>query len=432
MHELSIAALAFFAGALITWLVQAARARAALATLKAQVDIARNSVAEQRALLQDAQARLTEAFKALSADALRQNNESFLQLARTALEKFHESAKSDLEARRQAVDQLVRPMHESLQRVDEKLGEIEKARVAAYSALHEQLRGLVETHLPMLHNQTANLVKALRQPTVRGRWGEIQLRRVVEMAGMLAHCDFVEQESRTTDEGRLRPDLIVRLPGGKQVVVDAKAPISAYLSAAEAEDEETQRQLLAEHARQVRAHMAALGRKAYFEQFDPAPEFVVLFLPGETFFSAALQQDPALIEFGVNERVIPATPTTLIALLRAVAYGWRQEALAKNAQEVAALGKQLYERVAKLAERWAEVGDRLGKAVDAYNAATGVLENRVLVSTRRFADLRVAPENIEVAEIKPVERVPRKLQAPEMVASMSESAGNVTAINPRQ
>jgi DNA recombination protein RmuC len=308
--------------------------------------------------------------------------------------------------------------------VDGKLGDLERARIAAYSALDEQLRALVETHLPMLKSETSNLVKALRQPTVRGRWGEIQLKRVVEMAGMVDHCDFIEQETRSTEEGRLRPDLIVRLPGGKRIVVDAKAPVTAYLNALEAGDEATQQTLLADHARQVRDHMVALGRKGYWEQFDPTPEFVVLFLPGEVFFSAALQQDPALIEFGVNERVIPATPTTLIALLRAVAYGWRQEALAENAREVAELGKQLYERIATLAGHWSDVGARLDKAVEAYNSSVATLESRVLVSARRLRDLKAAPEGVEIEAIEPVERTTRALQVAEASVAVPRIKGN--------
>jgi DNA recombination protein RmuC len=370
---------------------------------------------EKLGLLRQAEAALADSFKSLSAEALKSNNHAFLDLAKATLEKFQETAKGDLEARRKAVDELVRPMRESLEKVDGKLGEIEKARVAAYAALDEQLKSLVETHLPLLHNETANLVKALRQPAVRGRWGEMQLKRVIEMAGMLAHCDFVEQESRTTEDGRLRPDVIVRLPGGKQIVVDAKVPLKAYLAATEATDETEQRMRLTEHARQVREHMVALGRKAYWEQFDPSPDFVVLFLPGEVFFSAALQQDPELIEFGVNERVIPATPTTLIALLRAVAYGWRQEALAKNAQDVANLGKQLYERIANLASHWTDVGSRLDKAVEAYNKSVGTLESRVLVSARRLRELKAAPDGVEVEAIEPVERKARGLQAVELL-----------------
>ncbi len=390
--------------------------KAKLAGLEAAVTEERKSATEKQAILSKAETVLADAFKALSADALKSNNQAFIDLAKATLEKFQEGARGDLDARHKAVDELVRPIRESLEKVDGKIGEIEKVRLSSYAALNEQLKGLVDTHLPMLRNETANLVKALRQPIVRGRWGEIQLKRVVEMAGMLDHCDFLEQESRTTESGRLRPDMIVRLPGGKSIVVDAKAPISAYLDATESDDETVQRMKLADHARHVREHMTQLGRKAYWEQFDPAPEFVILFLPGEMFFSSALQQDPGLIEFGANERVIPATPTTLISLLKAVSYGWRQEALAQNAQEVATLGRQLYERIAKLGEHWGNVGDKLGRAVDAYNSATSSLETRVFVSARKLRDLKAAPEDLEIAPLFPVERVPRVIQAAELIA----------------
>jgi DNA recombination protein RmuC len=399
---------------------EAAEREAEISQIRARAEEQSKAAAEKLKLLADAEASLSNAFKALSAEALNSNSQNFLQLATASLEKFQEKAKSDLEAREKAVDALVQPIRESLQKVDGKLGEIEKARESAYSALNEQLRGLVETHLPMLRSETSNLVKALRQPTVRGRWGEIQLKRVVEMAGMLEHCDFVEQQSSATEDGRLRPDLIVKLPGGKQIIIDAKAPLTAYLEAAEATDDDSRRLHLVRHAQQVRAHMAALGRKGYWDSFEPTPELVVMFLPGEMFFSAALQADPELIEFGVNEKVVPATPTTLIALLRAIAYGWRQEALALNAQEVAQLGKQLFDRISNLADHWNDVGQRLGKAVDAYNKSVGTLESRVLVSARRFSQLRVTDQEIEPG--KPVDVFPRLLQAPEFV----EQAATVT------
>lgn len=390
-----------------------AEQQAEIRDVRARADEQARASAEKLRLLSDAETSLSNAFKALSAEALKSNNQNFLQLATASLEKFQEKAKGDLEARQKAVDSLVQPIRESLVKVDGKLGEMEKSRESAYSALNEQLRGLVETHLPMRRSETSNLVKALRQPTVRGRWGEMQLRRVVEMAGMLEHCDFVEQQSSTTEDGRLRPDLIVKLPGGKQIVIDAKAPVSAYLEAAEATDDETRQIHLAKHAQQVRAHMTALGRKAYWETFTPTPELVVMFLPGEMFFSAALQQDAELIEFGVHEKVVPATPTTLIALLRAVAYGWRQEALALNAQEVAQLGKQLYERIATLADHWSDVGQRLGKAVDAYNKSVATLESRVLVTTRRFTELKITDRDIAAAQ--PIDVVPRLIQASELL-----------------
>jgi len=393
-----------------------AEQQAEMRDVRARADEQARASAEKLRLLSDAEASLSNAFKAMSAEALKSNNQNFLQLATASLEKFQEKAKGDLEARQKAVDSLVQPIRESLVKVDGKLGEMEKTRESAYAALNEQLRGLVETHLPMLRSETSNLVKALRQPTVRGRWGEMQLRRVVEMAGMVEHCDFVEQQSGTTEDGRLRPDLIVKLPGGKQIVIDAKAPVSAYLEAAEAADDEARQIHLAKHAQQVRAHMTALGRKAYWETFTPTPELVVMFLPGEMFFSAALQQDAELIEFGVNEKVVPATPTTLIALLRAVAYGWRQEALALNAQEVAQLGKQLYERIATLAGHWSDVGEKLEKAVGSYNKSIVSLESRVLVSARRFRDLKAAPDDAEIEAPGPIDTVPRTLQALELTS----------------
>ena len=323
------------------------------------------------------------AFKALSADAMARNNQAFLDL--------------------------VSPVRDSLDKVDSKIQELEKARAGAYAALHEQVRGLAETQT-QLRAETGKLVTALRTPGVRGRWGEIQLRRVVEMAGMLDHCDFVTQTSVISEEGRLRPDLLVCLPAGKTIVVDAKTPLDGYLQAIEAPDEPTRKARLADHARQVRAHLTALGRKSYWEQFDHAPEFAVLFLPGECFFSAALESDPSLIEFGVGQNIILATPTTLIALLRAVAYGWRQENLAQNAAEISALGKDLFKRLSDMGDHWTKMGTALERAVESYNAAVGSLEARVLVTARKFADLKTAPLGVEIAKLEPVEKSVRALQ----------------------
>lgn len=372
---------------------------------------ARILLRNERALATRAETQLRDAFQALSAEALRQNNQSFLQLAKTAFGELQRGAESQLETRQKAIDALVQPINESLEKVDSQLREIEKERVGHYGQLVEQLRFVSEAH-QKLHSETANLVKALRTPSVRGRWGEIQLKRVVEMAGMLEYCDFSEQESIPTETGRLRPDLIVHLPGEKNVVVDAKAPLEAYLEALEAGDDATRELRMKQHARQVRDHMTSLGSKAYWEGLDSVPEFVVMFLPGEAFFSAALQQDPGLIEYGVDQRVIVASPTTLIALLRAVSYGWRQEKIAENAQAISDLGRSLYERLATLAGHFGKLGRGLDHAVDAYNDAIGSLESRVLVAARRFKEMGSGTSN-EIDALEGVERSSRKLQAPE-------------------
>ncbi len=374
----------------------------------------RKQTEEKLAILDEARKKLTDAFKALASDALKSSNESFLDLAKATLGKYQESAKGDLDKRQQAIGELMKPVRESLDKVDTKIREIEKAREGAYHGLREQVGSLLESQKE-LRSETSNLVKALRRPQVRGRWGEMQLKRVVEMAGMLDHCDFHEQQSTDTDEGRLRPDMIVHLPGQQNVVIDAKAPLSAYLEAIEATDDETRTAKLKDHARQVRTHITALGRKSYFDQFEHTPEFVVLFLPGEVFFSAALEQDPALIEVGVDENVIIATPTTLIALLRAVAYGWRQERLADNARQISDLGKELYKRLATMGEHINGVGKALGRATEAYNKAVGSLEAKVLPSARKFRDLGVAGTD-EIKEVLPVENTVRMLQAPEMLS----------------
>jgi len=388
----------------------------AAAGLKESLAAEQKQSREKLALLEDAKRQLTDAFRALAAEALKSSNTSFLELAKTQLEKYQEGARGDLEKRQTAIDEMVKPVKESLGKVDAKLQELEKGRIDAYRGLTEQVRSLSETQRD-LRAETANLVKALRRPQARGRWGEIQLRRVVEMAGMLEHCDFVEQQSTDTDNGRLRPDMIVKLPGRKNIVVDSKAPLEAYLEAIEATDDAIRAAKFKDHARQVRNHITALGRKAYFEQFDFTPEFVVLFLPGEVFFSAALENDPELIELGVSQNVIVATPTTLIALLRAVAYGWRQEALADNAKAISELGQELYKRLSALARHFQKVGSGLTTAIVAYNNAVGALESRVLVSARRFKEYGATSGAAEIEEAKPIETTSRLLQSSELLAS---------------
>ncbi|MFT4176957.1 MAG: DNA recombination protein RmuC [Luteolibacter sp.] len=390
--------------------------------LRARLESELKAASEKQALLERSEAKLSDTFKALSADALRASSEQFLRLAKSSLATQTEEARGDIERRKLAIESLVKPVAESLGKFEMRIGEIEKAREGAYAELKEQVRALGEGQLG-LQRETSALVKALRQPTGRGQWGEIQLRRVVELAGMQEHCDFDTQHTATTDEGkRLRPDLVVRLPGGKIIVVDSKTPMDAYLDALEAQDEQTREEALHRHARQVRTHIQQLSSKDYTRQFAQTPEFTVLFLPSESFFSAALQSDPGLIEQGVDRGVILATPTTLIALLRAVSYGWRQEAIAENAREISALGRTLHERLAKLAEHFAKLGRSLGSAVENYNSAVGSFETRVLSTARKFEDLKATSEAANIPTLEPVDKIPRELQSAALPAPASALA----------
>lgn len=389
-------------------------AEAARIELQANLESERVRAAEKLELLEQARIQLSDAFKALSSDALRHNNQSFLELAKNVLEKYQEGAKGELQQRKQEIDQVLQPVKESLERFDKKVQEVEKDRVGTYEALRAQVQALRESQ-SILQRGTDNLVRALSAPRVRGRWGEIQLKRVVELAGMLSHCDFTEQVTVTGEDSKYRPDLVVQLPGQKQIVVDAKAPLAAYLEALECQDEVQRLEKMKDHARQIRDHLTALSRKSYWEQFEATPEFVVLFLPGENFFNAALEHDPSLIEQGVDQRVILATPTTLIALLKAVAYGWQQDRLSDNAEQICTLGKELYKRMADFGEHLADLGSKLGRAVESYNRAIGTLETRVLVSTRRFRELDAATGDRELKVLDPVDASPRMIQAEELV-----------------
>ncbi len=364
-------------------------------------------LAEEKQLLDQAREKLTEAFASLSAEALRKNNRSFLDLAATSLQQFQEGAKNDLEIRHKAIQTLVEPVLNSLKEVDNKMQQLEKERTAAYAGLMAEVGNMTRTQA-QLQQETANLVKALRRPEVRGRWGEMQLRRVVELAGMINHCDFVEQLSSSSPDSRLRPDLIVMLPGNRRVVVDSKTPLQAYLDAMESEDDDLKRARLADHARQLRTHISQLGNKSYWEQFQPTPEFAVMFIPGEAFFSAALEYDPSLIEYGSQQQVMLATPTTLIALLRVVAFGWKQEAIADNAREISALGQTLYERIRVMSRHFEELRKALERSVEAYNQTVGSLESRVLVTARRFAELGISASK-PLANTVMIDKHPRAL-----------------------
>jgi DNA recombination protein RmuC len=398
-------------GAAIGWLAS----RPALSRLQAALEKDRAIHAERLKAYGDAETKLREAFQALSADALKTNNEAFLSLAETRLREARVEATGDIDARKKAIEDLLAPMARTLEEVDREIKDAERRRVENGAQLMQRIASL-DTAGQSLRDETRRLTDALKRPGVRGRWGELQLKRVVELAGMIEYCDFTEQRTfQTDDDGRIRPDVIVRLPGGKQIVIDAKAPLDAYLRALEAPDEESRQKLLGLHAQQVRGHIAQLSAKSYFDRVASTPEFVVMFLPGEMFFSAALEQDPMLIECGVEKRVIPASPTTLIALLRAVAYGWQQEAMEENARKISDLGKNLYEAVRTLGARFDTLGTRLKSSLEAYNDAVGSLEGNVLVKARKFKELQAANGGEEIKPLEPIDRVPRMLQAPELV-----------------
>ena len=383
---------------------QVARARSAKAAAEARTVGA-----------DDLKRQMAGEFAQLSAEALRRNADQFLQLADTRLGESRTAADDDLARRQEAIEHLLAPIAEQLGRYDEGMQQLERERVRSYTALTEQMKHLARSH-DQLQKETRSLVTALRSPQTRGRWGELQLRRVVEMAGMLERCDFSEQVSSDGDAGRLRPDMVVHLPGGKNVVVDAKVPMQAFLDANEAPDEATRRVHLASHGRQMKAHVDALSRKEYWKRVDPSPEFVVAFIPGDPLLTAALEHEPGLMEYAVANHVLLATPTSLIALLRAVAYGWQQEALTENARQVQVLGAQLYERISVLGDHMAGVGRSLNGAVTAYNRAVGSLEGRVLVTARRFVEMGVVGAGEDpIPTPAPVETAPRPLQATELL-----------------
>jgi len=408
---------AFLSGLALGWGVAQLRsvvAREDNARLRAELAHQGHTIPDKLALLERAQVELKESFDALAASALRANSDEFLKLADQKLGNVQKDAIGEISKRQQALDDLMKPIRDTLTQVDQKLAESERGRLQTGTAIETLLRDLKQQQ-ERLRGETQHLVRALRTPIVRGRWGEMQLRRAVELAGMIEHCDFVEQPSLLAEHGRQRPDLIVTLPGGRTLVIDAKVPLDAYLDAQDAPDDDTRRTRLIDHARQVRDHMTKLGAKSYWEQAQPSPEFVVMFLPGESFFQAALQQDPELVDFGVRCRVFPASPITLIALLQVVAHGWRQERLAHNAEEIQSLGKELYSRVTKMTEYLDALRTRLDSTVRAFNDVVGSYETRVLVTARKFKTLG-ATAGDEIEPLQAVDSVPRVLQSANLLA----------------
>jgi DNA recombination protein RmuC len=401
---------------------RAGRAEADAAGAQAALAAERDAAVQREELLTRRDEELAQAFRALSADALARNNEQFVALAESRIKEataaLHAKADGDAAASTQAIGRLLDPVSATLDRVQGQLREVERERESAYAGLREQVSAM-QVSSEKLQDETKQLVNALRAPQVRGRWGELQLERVVQLAGMVEHCDFSTQVTAQGDDGGVRPDLVVHLAGDKHVVVDAKVPFAAYLQAVESRDAAVHRERLAAHARQLRQHVDALAAKSYWAAFEPSPEFVVLFVPGDPFLEAALQADPALMEHAFTHNVVIATPTTLIALLRTVAYTWRQEALARNAAQVHRLGRELHGRLATMGTHVAKLGRSLEAAVGSYNQTVSSLEARVLVTARKLTDLEVADD--ELAQPAQVDRAPRTLSAPELVASAADA-----------
>lgn len=377
-------------------------------SFETQLKEAEKNLQEQKKILDEATAKLSDTFSALSKDALNTNNQMFLELAKANLEKIISEMKGDFSKKQEAISNIIKPLQETLDKYEQQIRSLEESRQRAYGSLENQLKNLIETHR-ILQKETNNLVTALRTPQVRGRWGEITLRRVVELSGMSNYCDFTEQSSIEMEEGRLRPDMIVHLSNQRTIVVDSKVPLQAYIDAISASDEQERLAHMRKHASQVAEHMRKLSKKAYWDQFVKTPDFVVMFIPGESFFSAALEINKNLIEEGVRNRVFLATPTTLIALLRTVAYGWRQEQITKNALKIRDLGNTIHERLVRFIENFSKIGKSLEGAIDAYNRSVGTLESRVLVTARKFKELGIT-EKEPLKEVEQIEKLPRTVE----------------------
>ena len=379
------------------------------AALRSKLEEKEQALAAQKTYIEESEKKLSDSFAALSRDALLSNSQVFLDRAKSELANLVTDAKGDLGKRQEAIDNLLKPLNEVLNRYNDQVQRLEESRQKAYGSLDQQLKS-VATTTESLQKETGNLVQALRAPQVRGRWGELTLRRVVELAGMTKYCDFTEQLSVDTDSGRLRPDMIVHLPGGRDIVVDAKVPLVAYLDMIAAGNDEDRALHLRRHAGQAREHMRKLGTKEYWNQFEKAPDFVVMFIPAESFFSAAAELDRLLIEDGIRNNIILSSPTTLIALLRTIAMGWRQEQITENTKQIGALGAEIYERIATFVRNFAAVGSSLEKATEAYNKSVGSLESRVLVTARKFKELGTTTQN-DIPEIAQIEHIPRSIES---------------------
>lgn len=397
-------ALFYYRGKLKTHLLEIENA-----TLKTTIEANTAAYEAEKKLYYKGEEALKEAFQSLSLDALRKNNESFLDLAKKSFDALHEKSDGNLSKREETIRHLVKPMKESLSKLDEHLHEVRKENKAESSTLKEHIKTLIESEAK-LKAETASLVKVLKAPDVRGRWGEVQLKRVVELAGMLGHCDFFEQKTYEQEEGRQRPDMIVQMPGGRCIAIDAKAPFDAFLEASQSQNDREREEKIKLHAKQLRNHILALAKKSYFKNFTHSPEFVVLFLPNESFYTTALTTDPSLLELGADRGVIIATPSTLIGLLKAVAFGWKQDQISKNAEEVSRLGHELYKRLSDMNQHMGQLGRNLKSATQTYNRAVGSFESRVLVSARKLKELGAGAHEIELNSPDFVETIPKELR----------------------
>ena len=397
-----------------------ARLRNEYAQLETELGHERIRALEKQAALEQLNLQLKDTFNAMATEALNSNNEQFLRLAKESLGQFHIKAEGELEKREKAVENMVKPIRDALEKTEKQVERMESGRQQAHGALTKHLETMAESHR-LLQSETRNLVQALRRPEVRGQWGELTLKRLAELAGMVEHCDFQEQASVQTDNGQQRPDMIVRMPDKREIIVDAKTPLDAYLSAVEAVNDEERKTRLQQHARNVRARIRELSSKSYWQQFRHSPDFVVLFIPGDQFLSAALDVDHTLIEDALSQNVILATPTSFVALLRAIAYGWRQEVLAENAEVIREVGQDLYGRLATFAEHLSRLGRSLDSSVSAYNKAISSYDSRILPGAKKFTELGVTARK-EPPPLEPIERSARHVEAPEAIPASNDQS----------